>query len=212
MKTSRIIATVSLMALFGQANAASVVYDLTATDVAGFFGPDPFGTVTLTENGANVDFVVQMNAAYDLVRTGNKTPFAFMATGVVKGDVKNIDANGNPPDASLVAIAPAPATPFGTLTIGITCPNGNTGCQNGSPGSIIDPLKFTVINASLSDFGSRNDKGAAFVVDAICVDETDQLCINGATGSIANVPLPGALGFMGMALAALGLVGRKRHN
>ena len=104
-----------------------------------------------------------------MVRTGSKTPFAFMATGVDKEDVINIDANGKPSDASLVAIASAPATPFGTLTIGITCPDGNTGCQNGSPGSIIDPLKFTVINASLSDFGSRNDQGAAFVVDAMCV-------------------------------------------
>src|SRR6516162_9484903 len=55
------------------AMAAPVVINLTADHCSTPCGPAPggvFGTVTLTQNGANVDVVVHLNSPFEWAKTG----------------------------------------------------------------------------------------------------------------------------------------------
>src|SRR2546425_9241013 len=81
--------------------AQAVTFDLTSCHVTGGCGTQTvFGTVTLTQNGANVDFVVSLAGGNRFVETGaaDDQLFKFNATGVVAADITN-EATANPLNA-----------------------------------------------------------------------------------------------------------------
>ena len=81
-----LVLAASALPAFGQV----AVYDLNSTDVAGFGAPS-YGTVTLTQNGADVDFNVLLRGDLNFVTTGGPHDlFAFNATGVALGDITNL--------------------------------------------------------------------------------------------------------------------------
>jgi hypothetical protein len=190
----------SALPAFGQV----AVYDLNLTDV-GAFGAPSYGTVTLTQNGANVDFNISLRGDLNFVTTGGPHDlFAFNATGVVLGDITNLSVLGG---GTLAAHVPGADSPFGTFGFGIDC----TSCDNGGPGQQQDPMTFRVLNATLADFALLSTGGspnAYFAADAIQT-------ATGATGAVgaitAAVPEPETYALMLAGLGMMGFMAKRRR-
>jgi hypothetical protein len=185
---------------------AVTVYELNTTAVAAF-GPPIYGTVTLTQNGANVDVNVTLAAGFNFVTTGGPHDlFTFNATGVVLADITNLDTAGT---GTLAAHVPGLDTPFGTFGFGIDC----TDCPNGGPGQQADPLTFTVLNATEADFALLStlppgSMSAFFAADLIQT-------ASGATGAVGSIttpiPEPETYALMLAGLGMMGFMARRRR-
>src|SRR5207253_4523316 len=69
--------------------AHAVTFLITSDHCTGGCGTPPYGEVTLTQNGANVDTTVHLNTGYSFVETGaaDNLVFKFNAVGVVVFDI-----------------------------------------------------------------------------------------------------------------------------
>jgi hypothetical protein len=202
-------------AFVGGATAASAdsidptTIQLTSCHIATGCGPEPFGTVTLTQVGANVNVTV----------SGPNFTF-FAATGTIKGDANSVLFAFNAPSTATIAnpvatssITPVPALTgvtggsfsvngnpdFGTFTDAIECLTCN-GASNQ-----ISSISFTVDGATIAQLTGGNQTNTIFIADVL---------INGATGVVdASVPAPivGA-GLPGVVLACGGLLGLARRR
>src|SRR5512140_2598715 len=78
-----------IAALTIQTAKADTVLDITSDHATGGLGTAPFGTVTLAQNGANVDVTVHLLSGYLFVLTGaaDFMDFKFNATGVALADI-----------------------------------------------------------------------------------------------------------------------------
>jgi hypothetical protein len=208
MKFSRtLLAAAAALALAAAALPASAVtvYTLDTSDPAANLGSGPYGTVSLTQNGANVDFNITLASGYNFVSTGGPHDvFAFNATGVALADITNLAVAGG---GTLAAHVPGGNSPFGTFGFGIDC----TSCANGAGGQQADPLTFTVLNALISDFQSLSTGGnpnAYFASDVITGSFTGAV---GAVGTpVTPVPEPETYALMLAGLGAMGFIARRR--
>jgi hypothetical protein len=190
----------SALPAFGQV----AVYDFNATQVAGFGAPS-YGTVTLTQNGADVDFNITLATGLNFVTTsGPHDLFAFNGTGVSLADITNLSVVGG---GTLAAHVPGADTPFGTFGFGIDC----TSCGNGGPDQQQDPMTFKVVNATLSDFALLSTGGAPNAYFAADLIKTD----GGATGAVgaitAAVPEPETYALMLAGLGMMGFMAKRRR-
>ena len=188
--------------------AAQSVFTFNATDVAKF-GPSPYGTVTLTQNGANVDFSVVLRGDMNFLTTGGHNVFAFNAADVVIGDIVNIHDAGT---QTFKAIVPGIDPPFGSFGFGIVC---NTGCSpGGSAGGYADPLTFSVNNAVINDFlGSKSSGGSlgAYFAADVLITSGDNKGATGAVGVTTAVPEPETYALMLAGLAIMGFIAKRRR-
>jgi hypothetical protein len=201
----------SLIALFCMAtvlvsapNASAVDFQFTSDHCTGGCGTPPFGTVSVTQAGANVNFVVTLNAGYSFVKTGSADfmAFKFNGVGVAVGDI--VVAAHVPVLAAATGALNGNGT--GTFVFGIECPS----CGNGASGAFSAPISFTVNNATIADVTQPNADGNIFVADV--------LAPNGNTGPIdvstppTNVPEPTSLTLLGFGILSAGLAWRKRSK
>src|SRR5215831_17262877 len=108
MKNQKMILAVVATALLiaaGSARADKILtpsvsdtFNLTSDHCTGGCGTAPFGTVMLTQNGANVDVTVTLNAGYKFVKTGagGDMYFLFDNSLITLASIVNISSNGGP--------------------------------------------------------------------------------------------------------------------
>jgi len=197
------LAVAALFALAAPAQAITV-YSLNVTS-APAMGLGPFGTVSLTQNGANeVDIEVALAAGFGFVNTGGPhTSFAFNL------DVSGISINVTTPLVpSFNALAPATATPFGNFSNGL-----NLDAQNGGAGAYYGLLDFQVTRAggiSLADF-IANDLGYLFAADVIAADGITTGSVASNQPLVPGIPEPETYALMLAGLGVIGFMARRRR-
>jgi len=170
-------------------------YNLTSDHCTGGCGTPPFGTVTLTQNGANVTVTVTLAAGYQYAQTGaaDGQIFKFNGVGVAVGDI----VVGAHVPALAAASGALNGDGTGTFGFGINCPT----CGNG-PTGFGGTITFTVNNATIADLTQPNNLGNLFVADV--------LAPNGNTGPVdVSVPEPASILLLGCALTGLGAAVRR---
>ena len=191
------------------AAAQTASYSLNSTGVSEF-GTGPYGSVTLTQNFSDVLVNVVLRNDLNFLSTGNQNShsiFTFNVSGATAGDVTDISfANGL--NGSFGVASPAGNSPFGNFTYGIFCTSSCT--SGGSGGGYVDPLNFTVHNATISEFNHLSSGGTNAYFAA------DVLNLSGNTGAIgatvAAVPEPESYAMLLSGLGLIGFVARRRQQ
>ena len=177
-----------------------------------------FGTVTLTQVGANVTFDVVLNSGNRFVETGASGQQLFLFNDTVAGStVTNITSTLNGSTVSItggltgVTNASIDTGPTGTFTGGISCTLSSS-CNGGSTPNIND-LHFTVTNATIAQLTHTNGSGNIFAADVLC----GQTGCTGQTGvlDVSSVAIPGPVvgaGLPGLIAAAGGLIALARRR
>ena len=143
-------------------------------------GANNFGSISLTQNGSNVDVLVTITAGY-FVTTGNHHAFSFNITGAPAITVLNLS-----PANTFVVGGAGSNPPFGSFNYTIDC----TICQGGQAPGGGTSLSFTVSKTGggtllVSDFATNGAGGFSFASD-ICI-----------TGLPAGAACTGAVGSNG---------------
>ena len=143
------------------------------------------GTVTLTQNGANVDVMVTLVGADKFVNTGgsheafafnlNGDPASPVVTGLSPSEMTFVDAGVSPPNT-------------GSFDYYINC----NSCGNGNSDPQPPPLTFTVDNVTIADF-VNNKSNLAFAADIIDFSGSDNMDGKGVTGEVGADPPPPAV-------------------
>src|SRR5262245_12421202 len=176
---------------------------LTSDHCTGTCGTAPFGTVTLTQVGANTQFLIDLadgppnTVGWAQTGAGDFQLFKFNGTGVALGDISVTQTfAGQTLQANTGAFNGDGTGPF---TFGISC----TTCGNGNLG-ITSNVQFTVANSVIADFTTPNALDNIFVADVFSGQ-------TGNTGPVdVHVPDGGSTAtLLGSVLFAFGMLSRR---
>jgi hypothetical protein len=166
-----------------------------------------YGTVTLTQNGSNVNFTVSLASGDTFISTGAGGGNSFLfdinmspitVTGITSGYTLSSNTSAN---NTIMADG------SGSWDYGITC----SGCGSGGSSPVGGTLSFTVDNVSISSF-IANPNGHLFAAD-ICVGTPG---CSGGTGVVLNsvptnpVPEPSSLALLGTPALSFGFMQIRR--
>src|SRR5215510_5437375 len=168
--------------------ASAITFQLTSDHCTGTCGTPPFGTVDVTQSGANVNITAVLAAGYSYAQTGaaDGQIFKFNGIGVALTDI----VVGAHVPALAAATGALNGDGTGNFSFGINCPS----CGNG-PTGFGGAVSFTVNNATIAEVTVPNNLGNIFVADI--------LGVNGNTGPVdvstppVGAPEPGTLTLLG---------------
>ena len=187
----------------------AVTFDLTSDHCTGGCGTAPFGTVDVTQVGANVHIVVDLangppnTVSWAQTGAADFQLFKFNATGVVVGDISVVQTFAGQTLQANTGTFNGDGT--GPFSFGISC----TTCGNGALG-ISSNLDFTIAMATIAELTAGNPTNI-FVAD-IFSGQTGNTGPVDVSGTPSQVPLPPAALLFGTALAGLSLLGRRRRK
>jgi hypothetical protein len=168
--------------LAAASSAQAIAYDITSDHATGGLGTPPFGTVTLTQNGAAVDVTVHLFSGYSFITTGSSDfmDFKFNATGVALGDI-TIDQNATYDNGNQLVASTGTYNGDGTGFFGF----GISGVdqKDGFAGAFNTDISFHVASATIADLTVPNNLGILFVADLYSAT-------TGNTGPADVTPLP----------------------
>jgi protein with PEP-CTERM/exosortase system signal len=196
-----VAAILAIGLLLAASSARADVFDFTSDHCSGGCGDPPFGTVTLTQNGANVDITVSIAPNF-WAKTGsvdflmfkfNDTADGITAANIINESFDSQTVNG------VQGTFNGDGT--GAFSFGIAC----TTCKNGNSG-LSDDLSFTVTGATLAGLEAANANGNIFVADIFSAQtgKTGPVDVNNGN---PHVPDSGSTALLlGLSLFGLGFV------
>jgi hypothetical protein len=238
MKPYNLISACALLAasLGFAAPAMATPMTFSINDFVGSGNPaaGPYGTVTLTQNGSNVDVDLTLNSCCGFVSTGAGDALLFNlkeASITIGGSVGSDTAAPGPAGTTNYTLNTTNYTLVGgSGTTSYSATGGSihtggggdfdyaikcTGCGSGGSGLLLGPLDFTIDNVQISDFISNDT--AFFGVD-LCVGRTGTSCNGNPTGLAIDtgatpptrVPEPITLSLFGAGLAGAAAMRRRK--
>jgi len=178
-------------------------FNLTVDHCTGGCGTPPFGTVNVTQNGANVDVTVALASGFGWASTGagDNQLFKFNDSAIAVTAITVDQTFSGQTLARATGAFSGDGT--GDFTFGIAC----TTCGNGNLG-ITSGLSFHVANTTIAQMTQGNNLGFIFVADVFS-SQTGNTGPVAATGPNTTVPEPGSIFLLSGGLVLLGYARRK---
>jgi hypothetical protein len=167
--------------------------------------PGPYGTISLSQSGANVDVSVTLNSGNVFAVTGSGRDFLWDFHG---DPTLNVQLTGSSV-GEFTFLKNYSKPTVGAWDYGFEC----TGCGNGTSPPVISTLTFEIKNATLSEF-IQNTSGYDFASDLgiNCTGGPGKCYTGPVLGHPGNnqIPEPASLMLLGSGLVASGWLRRRK--